>query len=213
MAHRFEILGRDPCHEGFLRLDRIRLRHARFEGGMTPELTRECLVRGLAVGVLPYDPERDEVILVEQFRVGAIDDNRGAWITETIAGIAEPGEDPRTVAIREAREEANVVIEDLRPIADYLPSPGGSTERVVLYCARCDTSEAGGVHGLDEEHEDIWTHVLPADEAIGQVAEGHYRAAMPVIALQWLALNRRRLREEWTEGAWSDHLWSAEDPD
>ncbi len=208
MAHRYEILAREHCHQGYLRLDRFRLRHALFEGGMSEEVTRECLVRGMAVGVLPYDPEEDTVVMVEQFRVGAMDDDRGAWITETIAGMAEPGEDPRSVAVREAWEEAQVAIDDLRLICDYLPSPGCTSERVLLYCARCDTREVGGVHGLDSEHEDIWAHVLPADEAIDQVAGGHYRAAMPVIALQWLALNRRRLREEWSEGRWSEHLWS-----
>ncbi len=214
MAHRFEILAREPRHDGFLRLDRVRLRHALFEGGMTPELTRECLVRGLAVTVLPYDPVRDEVVLVEQFRVGAIDDQRGAWVTETIAGIAEPGEEPRDVAVREAWEEAGTRIDDLRLIADYLPSPGGSTERVMLYCARCDTEGVGGVHGLDEEHEDIWAHAVPADEAIDQVAGGHYRAAMPIIALQWLALNRQRLREEWTGGdGWPEGLWGLDADD
>ncbi len=213
MAHRYEILARERCHEGYLRLDRVHLRHALFEGGMSPALSRECLVRGLAVAVLPYDPQRDEVVLVEQFRVGGIDDPRGAWITETIAGMAELGEEPGSVAVREAQEEAGLTIHDLRLIADYLPSPGGSSERVMLYCARCDTRGAGGIHGLDEEHEDIWAHVLPTDEALGLVAEGHMRAAMPIIALQWLALNRRQLQEEWAGGDWTAGLWSPQAPE
>ena len=209
MAHRYEILRREPCHDGYLRLERVHLRHALFEGGMTPELSRECLIRGLAVAVLPYDPEREELVLVEQFRVGAVDDPRGAWITETIAGMAEPGEDPREVATREAWEEAQVEVADLRLVADYLPSPGGSNERVLLFCGRCSTAGAGGIHGLDSENEDIRAHVLPADEALEEARTGRYRAAMPLIALQWLALNRQRLREAWTEGGWAEHLWAA----
>ncbi|BAU58305.1 NUDIX domain-containing protein [Halorhodospira halochloris] len=212
MAHRYEILQRECFFKGaIMSMERIRLRHALFAGGMTPELTRECLVRDLAVAVLPYDPERDEVVLVEQFRVGCIDDPRGAWLIETVAGIAEAGEEPRSVAYREAQEEAGLEISDLELIADYLPSPGGSTERVMIYCGRCDSSQAGGVHGLAGENEDILSHVLGADEAIEQALSGGMRSAMPIIALQWLALNRQRLRKEWTGGSWSESLWTEED--
>lgn len=212
MARRFEVLHRERCYQGaIMSMERVRLRHAQFAGGMTPELVRDCLIRGLAVALLPYDPYRDEVVLVEQFRIGGIDDPRGAWLIETIAGIAEPGEEPRSVVLREAREEAALEVSDPELIADYLPSPGGSTERVMIYCARCDSTQAGGVHGLAEENEDILSHVISADEAIELAVCGGLRSAMPIIALQWLALNRRRLREEWTGGSWSESLWVGED--
>ena len=211
MAYRYEIVHRERCYQGaIMDMERIRLRHALFAGGMTSELTRECMIRGLAVAVLPYDPNRDEVVLIEQFRIGGVDDPRGAWLMETVAGMAELGEEPRSVIYREAQEEAGLAISDLELIADYLPSPGGSTERVMIYCARCDSSQAGGVHGLAEENEDILSHVLSADEAIEQATSGGLRSAMPIIALQWLALNRQRLREEWIGGSWPDSLWAEE---
>ena len=211
MAQRYEILQRECCHKGaIMSLERIRLRHALFAGGMTPEITRECLIRGLAVAVLPYDAQRDEVVLVEQFRIGGIDDTRGAWLLEPVAGIAVTGEEPRSVIYREAQEEAGLEISDPELIADYLPSPGGSSERVAIYCARCDSSQAGGVHGIAEEHEDILSHVLSAEEAIEQALSGRLCSAMAIIALQWLALNRQRLRGEWGGGKWAESFWAEE---
>ncbi|MBK1734789.1 ADP-ribose diphosphatase [Halorhodospira abdelmalekii] len=215
MARRYEVVKRERCYDGFFALERVHFRHARFAGGMTPVVQRECLIRGLAVSVLPYDPVRDEVVLVEQFRVGAIDDPHGAWVMETLAGIAEPGEAPQEVARREAREESGLEIslaeEECELIADYLPSPGGSSERIRLYCARCDTSAAGGIHGLNEENEDIYNHVLSAEVAIEMALGGQLHTAMPIIALQWLALNRQRLRAQWTGGDWAENLWDEPD--
>ncbi len=207
MTHRYKIHSRERCHDGFLRLDRFQVSHALYAGGMSPVLTRECLLRGVAVGVLPYDPDRDQVLLVEQFRIGAVEDARGAWILETIAGLAEAGEDPVDVARRESQEEAGVELGEMELVADYLPSPGACTERALLYCARFDSDGAGGIYGLDEEHEDIRAEVYSAEEAIGMAADRVIRSAMPVIALQWLALNRRRLREAWTDGSWQEALW------
>ncbi len=207
MTHRYKIHSRERGYEGFLRVDKFQISHALYGGGMSPVLTRECLMRGVAVGVLPYDPERDTVLLVEQFRIGALEDERGAWIVETIAGLAEPGEEPMAVARRESMEEAGIEVAELELIADYLPSPGACTERALLYCGRFDSRGAGGVFGLDEEHEDIRAEVYPVEEAIRMVEDRVIRSAMPIIALQWLAAHRRRLREAWTDGNWQEALW------
>lgn len=207
MGHRFQVLNRQRCHDGYLKLDRYRLRHALYEGDMSAVVDRECLLRGLAVAVLPYDPDTDQVLLVEQFRVGAMEDERGAWILETIAGMAEPGEPPREVAVRESREEAGIELGTMELIADYLPSPGGSNERVKLYCGAFQSEGAGGVYGVDDEHEDIQALVLPLDEALGMVDDRVIRAAMPLVALQWLARHRKRLQRQWAEQPWHQTLW------
>ncbi|SEO52052.1 NUDIX domain-containing protein [Aquisalimonas asiatica] len=197
MSQNFEILDRTVAYDGFFKLERYRLKHGLFAGGMTPELTRELLRRGRVAAVLPYDPALDAVVLVEQFRIGAIDAPNGAWLMEVVAGVAEPQEAVADVAHREAAEEAGLELQELMRICDYYPSPGMSSELVSLYCARVDASSAGGLHGLQEENEDIRAHVLPFDEAMDMLENGIINNAMPIIALQWLALNRERLLDLW----------------
>lgn len=197
MSWQVEVLDREVVYDGFFRMERYRLRHGLFAGGLSPEVVRELLRRQRVAAVLPYDPVAGAVVLVEQFRIGAIDEPGEAWLLETVAGVADPGETPEAVARRELQEEAGLQAEELLPICDYYPSPGGSSERVSLYCARVDSSRAGGIHGLDSEHEDIRVHVVPVDEALGMLDSGILDSAMPIIALQWLALHRE----------WIDDLW------
>jgi ADP-ribose pyrophosphatase len=173
-----EVIEREACFSGFYKLDRLRLRHRLFAGGMGPELSRELFVRHDAVCVLPYDPQRDCVVLIEQFRVGAMEKSANPW--------------------REAIEEANLALTSLWPITQYYPSPGGSDERVHLFVGRCDSEGAGGVHGLAEEGEDIRVHVWPLEDALDAVKDGRIDNAASIIALQWLALNRVEVRGLWS---------------
>ncbi|WXL25230.1 NUDIX domain-containing protein [Ectopseudomonas mendocina] len=193
-----EQLSRETCFKGFYRVDRLRLRHEQFAGGMGPELSRELFVRHDAVCVLPYDPVSDTVVLIEQFRVGAFDKSQNPWLLELVAGLIDKDEQPEEVARREAVEEANLTLTDLHPITQYYPSPGGSDERVYLYVGRCDSAGAGGEFGLAEEGEDIRVHVWSVAEALAAVNDGRIDNAAGIIALQWLALNRDALRSRWS---------------
>src|SRR3989338_10895721 len=190
-----QVLEREACFSGFYKLDRLRLRHRQFAGGMGPELSRELFVRHDAVCVLPYDPQRDCVVLIEQFRVGAMEKSANPWLMELVAGLIDKDEQPEEVACREAMEEANLPLTSLWPITQYYPSPGGSDERVHLYVGRCDSRGAGGVHGLEEEGEDIRVLVWSLDEALAALDDGRIDNAASIIALQWLALNRDKGRE------------------
>lgn len=192
-----EIVEREACFRGFYALDRLHLRHGLFRGGMGPLITRELFVRPDAVCVLPYDPLRDCVVLVEQFRVGALDKSAHPWLLELVAGMIDKDETPEEVARREALEEAGVTLGELRALTSYYPSPGGSDERVHLYVGRCDSAGVGGLHGLAEEGEDIRVLVLPFAEALAALAAGRLDNAASIIALQWLQLNRESLRREW----------------
>lgn len=196
-----EITERHTVFQGYFRVDRYHLRHKLFAGGMSNEITREVFERGHAAGVLPYDPVRDEVILIEQFRPGALAAGWHPWVIEPVAGIIEPGEDLTDVVHREAHEEANAVIRELVPIYHYLTSPGGTSETCALYCGRVDATGAGGIHGLDGENEDIRVMVVPFGEVLSWLNGGSLNNALLIIALQWLALNRDKLRARWTQGA------------
>jgi ADP-ribose pyrophosphatase len=193
-----EVLQRETCFKGFYRLDRLHLRHRQFAGGMGPQLSRELFVRHDAVCVLPYDPQRDSVVLLEQFRVGAMDKSANPWLLELVAGLIDKDEQPEEVAHREAEEEADLQLTALWPITQYYPSPGGSDERVHLYVGRCSSEGVGGVHGLAEEGEDIRVHVWPLEDALQAVKDGRIDNAASIIALQWLALNRAEVRGLWS---------------
>ncbi|HEY1719896.1 MAG TPA: NUDIX domain-containing protein [Magnetospirillaceae bacterium] len=183
--------------QSYFRLDRYTLRHKRFDGSWTQPITREVFERGHAAAVLLYDPVRDEVALIEQFRAGAMAAGWYPWLIEVVAGIIDEGEAPETTAIREAKEEAAATITDLVPITHVIASPGAVTETCMLYCGRADTTRLGGLHGMEEENEDIRLFTVPATEAIGWVESGKVNNAVAVIALLWLALNREKLKAKW----------------
>ena len=166
------VVEKTLAFDGYFKIIRYRLVHSLYAGGEGPELSREIFERGRAVAVLPYDPERDEVVLIEQFRPGALGVEPDPWLIETIAGIVEPGEDTVDVARREAKEEAGLHLMDLHPVCRYFASPGGSTETVDLFAARIGATGAGGFFGLTEEGEDIKVHVVAFEEAIAWLDEG-----------------------------------------
>jgi ADP-ribose pyrophosphatase len=194
----YRILSDSLIHDGFFKLKRITLKHTLYEGGWSAALERELYQRSNCVAVLPYDPARDKVVLVEQFRVGAIPDKPSPWLQEIVAGGIEPGEDPTDVALRETREEAGCEVQELIKISEFYTSPGASSERLTLYCGRIDARGVGGVCGLKSEDEDIAVTLVNFDEAMDKVRNGEVDSAIPIIALQWLALNRDWVRETWS---------------
>lgn len=193
----YEILETSTGYAGFFHILRYRLRHRLFNGGWSRVLTRELFERGHAAAVLPYDPETDQVVLTEQFRIGALQAPGGPWLLEIVAGMMEAGETPEDVVRREAVEEIGCAVGDLVSICDYHVSPGGTSERIHLFCGRVNASGAGGVHGSADEDEDIRVVVMPADDAIAHMQAGKIVSAAPIIALQWLIMNRASLRENW----------------
>lgn len=192
-----DILEKKDCYQGFFRLEKYRLRHRLYDGTMSASIERELFERGHAAAALLYDPRRDEVVMLEQFRIGALEVDGGPWLYEIIAGMIEHGEDAEVVVRREAIEEAGCPILSLEYICDYLVSPGGTSERITLYCARVDAEGVGGVHGLAEEHEDIRVQAVAFEEVWQWFEQGRINSASPIIALQWLAMNRKTLREKW----------------
>ncbi|OUS24027.1 ADP-ribose diphosphatase [Gammaproteobacteria bacterium 45_16_T64] len=192
-----EILEKISVYEGFFKMQRLKLRHKLINGGWSKELTRECFIRPEAVAVLLYDPYKDNVVLLEQFRIGTLDAHEGPWQMELVAGIVEEGESTQDVAHREAEEEAGTEILDLEYIYEFYPSAGGSSEKITLYCGGIDSTGVGGVHGVEEEGEDIWVQVFSRKEAMHALSENYISNAAGIIALQWLDANWKRLQQKW----------------
>lgn len=189
---------RRTVYRGFFRIDHFLLRHRLFAGGWSAELSREVFLRHDAAGILLYDPGRDELVLIEQFRLAAHLAGFAAWQLEIVAGIIDKDETAAAVARREAQEEAGLaVIGETVPIHRFMTSPGGSTETVDLFCGRIDASAAGGIHGLADESEDIRVVVKSYDEAMALLASGRIENGYTLLALHWLAANRETLRRQW----------------
>lgn len=193
----FEIIDKQTVYNGFFKLERYQLKHTLFQGGWSQPLQRELFRRNNCVGVLLYDPNRDEVVLLEQFRVGAMLHTKQAWLLEIVAGGIEEGETPEEVAYREAEEEAGCTIEELMLISEFYTSPGGASEKLSLFCGKVNSTNVGGIYGLAEENEDILVSVISFDEAYNLLDQGRIESAIPMIAIQWLALNRDKLRTKW----------------
>lgn len=191
-----EVLTEEAVHDGFFPVRRLRLRHRLFAGGWSRPLQRELILRRDAVGLLPYDPVRDCVVLVEQFRVGALRDPESPWLLELVAGLVEPNETLEAVALREAQEEAGLQVMALERIAAYYSSPGGSSERFTAFCGRVDAGQ-GGLFGLAEEGEDIRSQVIPVAELDAWLDQGRIRNVHTFAAVQWLLRHCERLRRQW----------------
>jgi ADP-ribose pyrophosphatase len=195
---RVEILQRETVFQGYFRIDRYQLRHEQFAGGLGAPVLREVFERGQVAAVLPIDPGAEKVVLIEQFRPGAWAAGGDPWLLECVAGVIEQGEVAAEVCIREAREEADLLISDLVQIVPpYLSSPGACSETVALFCGRVNANSAQGLHGLAEEGEDIKVSTWTFDEALQLLNEGRIVNAKTIIALQWLALNRHTFAERW----------------
>lgn len=192
-----ELIERRVAWQGYSRVAVLRLRHRRFDGGWSEAIEREVFERGNVVAVLPYDPARDEVVLIRQFRPGAYAAGRDPWLWEIVAGVVEPEEALEAVAAREAREEAGLVLSDLIRLYDFLPSPGALSEVCTLFCGRTDAAGVGGTHGLASEGEDIAVEALSADRALALLADNRLANGKTLVGLQWLALNRDALRRRW----------------
>jgi ADP-ribose pyrophosphatase len=193
MNQKFKILSKETLFQAHFKIDRYALKYHKFNGQWSNTVYRELFERGNAVAVLPYDPVLKQVILIEQFRIGAINGNESPWLLESVAGIIEKDESKEAVAKRETLEEAGLVIQQLHPICHYWASPGGCTEQIHLYCGIIDASNSGGIHGLATEEEDIKVHVVPLKTALTFLNENKINNATALIALQWLALNHQRL--------------------
>ena len=194
---KYEIVAREILYEGHFRAERWQVRHTTFRGGWSEIHGREIFDRGHAASVLPWDPRTDEVVLVEQFRPAAIPTAPSPWLLEAIAGAMKAGENPEEVARREAMEEAGLTLGELRHVMSFLPSCGAVTEELHVYVAPVDAASAGGIHGLQDEHEDMKVHVLPFAEVLAMTLDGRIVAGNTVVAVLWLALHREELRRQW----------------
>jgi|SRR5581483_2231559 len=188
--------------DGRFPLDVIRFRHRRFDGAMSGVRTWELWRRGRAAAVLPWDPDTDQVVLIEQYRLPALAAGVDPVLVELPAGLCDAGETAEQTARREMQEEMALAVTTLHPIGDFLLTPGGADELCMLYLGRVVAPPAGadgvvGHAGLASEHEDIRARVWPAASAIEAALAGRFANVLTTLALLWLAARHDPLRAAW----------------
>lgn len=189
-------------YSGFFAVEEHRLRHRRYDGSLTGDLDRAVFASGDAVTVVPFDPRRGTVLMVEQFRAGpAARCDPRPWSIEAVAGRCDGLEAPEETARREAEEEAGIRLGRLARAAAYYPSPGIAAEFITSFVGEADLGSAGGLHGLAEEDEDIRAIVVPLEAALAAAESGEIANAPLLVTLHWLARHRDRLTTTWTAPA------------
>ncbi|MBB5516160.1 nudix-type nucleoside diphosphatase (YffH/AdpP family) [Rubricella aquisinus] len=182
----------------FFSIEDHTLSHRLHNGGWSAPLERAVLASADAVTVLPWDPVTDRVLLIEQFRPAPfVRGDQSPWLLEPVAGRMDGLESPEDCARREAREEAGITLTALEKVNSHYPSPGTVTEYVTCYIGRADLARAGGVHGVETEHEDIRSHLLTLAEAEAAVASGEIAVGPLIVSLYYLRLHHARLRAAW----------------
>lgn len=194
-----ELLREEPLHQGFFSMVRFHLRHRLFAGGWTEPLDREVVLHGKVAAIVPYDPIRDSVVLIEQFRNGkfAARDPQ-PWSVSIAAGMIEEGESAAEMARRETLEETGCQVGRLEQALTFYSSPGGSAQHVTMFCGEVSAQGVEGLHGIAEEGEDIRAFEIPFADAQDMIDADSFDNAISIVGLQWLDRNREALRRRWT---------------
>lgn len=196
---RVTIHGVETLWRGHNTFQRVRFSFRGFRGETRGPASWELLRRGRAVAVIPYDPVRDTVVLIEQFRLPALAAGLGPWLVEVAAGLADGEETDEAVARRETLEETGLVVTALCLAGRFMLSPGIADETITVFAGRVEAPEGEAGHaGLPAEHEDIRVFSVPAEEAFAMASDGRIVNITTALALLWLAAHRDRLRREWS---------------
>ncbi len=184
-------------YSNYFTIEEHDIQFTRFDGSKSALVNRAAMVGGDAVTVLPYDPVRDRVLMIEQFRFAPyIRGDTRPWMLEPVAGRIDPGETPEQAVHREMAEEAGVPLRELLHVASYYPSPGAWTEYLYTYVGLADLPDGvAGVSGLQEEAEDIKSHILSFSDAMDLLTSGEAETGPLILSMLWLAARRETLRK------------------
>lgn len=181
------IEGREHLYKGFIQVEKVQLRHRLFhQDSMIPTIQRELIHRPEAAGVLIYSHQQQKFALIEQFRIGAIDDETSPWQLEIIAGVLDGDESAESCIRRESLEESGCELDALQHLFSFYPSAGACAELFHLYSAEAELPEHGGVFGMPDEGENIQLHILNYTDIPELLTNGRLKNAPVIMALQWL---------------------------
>ena len=181
------IESREPIFRGFIQVEKVSFRHRLFnQPDYSPLIQRELIHRPEAAGVLLYNDQQQRFALIEQFRVGALNDAESAWQLEVIAGVLDGDEAPEDCIRRESLEESGCEVQQLQHLFSFYPSAGACSEFFHLYVAEVELPKMGGIFGMPDEGENIQLHLFDYSEVGTLLRNGRLRNAPVIMALQWL---------------------------
>jgi ADP-ribose pyrophosphatase len=187
------IESRENLFRGFIQVEKVTIKHRLFnKSNYSSSIHRELIHRPEAAGVLLYDNQQKRFALIEQFRIGALNDTVSPWQLEVIAGVLDGDETPETCIRRESLEEAGCEVHDLQHLFTFYPSAGACSEIFHLYVANVELPTSGGVFGMPDEGEDIQLHLFDYSDAPLLLKNGRLRNAPVIMALQWLTQHLRQ---------------------
>ena len=181
------IESREFLFRGFIQVEKVSFRHRLFnQPDYSPVIQRELIHRPEAAGVLLYNDQQQRFALIEQFRVGALNDSESAWQLEVIAGVLDGDEAPEDCIRRESLEESGCEVQQLQHLFSFYPSAGACSEFFHLYAAEVELPKMGGIFGMPDEGENIQLHLFDYSELDTLLRNGRLRNAPVIMALQWL---------------------------
>ena len=189
MNSNFKVTNKKSLYDGFFKMNEISLKYKKYDGNWSNEIKRELFGWAQVSAVLPFDPIKKKIVLIQQFRPGTISKNTNNYLNEIVAGIIDPGESPEIAAKRECLEETGYKIKKLTPIQGYFPAPGSSESFYHLFLGEVDSKNGKKIMGLDNENEDILVESFKVNQVKKMMQEGKFINGLTLIAIQWFFLN------------------------
>ena len=189
MGTKFKIIDKKNIYDGFFKMHEVTLKYQKYDGSWTNNIKRELFGGAQVSAVLPYDPIKKEIVLIQQFRPGTISKNFDHYLNEIVAGIIDKGEDPESAAVRECLEETGCRVKKLIPIQGYFPAPGSSESFYYLYLGEIETFKGSRIMGMENENEDIFVKSYKIEDVKEKMKNGKFLNGLTLIALQWFFLN------------------------
>ena len=189
MKPKFKIINKKNIHNGFFKMNEITLKYKKYDGGWSNEIKRELFGGAQVSAVLPYDPKKKEIVLIQQFRPGTISQDCDNYLDEIVAGMIDKDETPETAAKRECFEETGCEVKKLLPILNYFPAPGSSESFYHLFLGEIETFKGKKIMGLKTENEDILVKSYKLNDVREKLHSGKIINGLTLIALQWFFLN------------------------
>ena len=188
MQSSYKINSKEKLHDGFFKLHKMNFNHKRFNGGWNKNVTREIFSGSHVASLLPYDPIKNKIILLEQFRAGVLKREINPIIKEIVAGMIDEGENPKEAAIRECKEETGCKVNKIIDIFSYYPAPGSSESYYHLFLGEVESFEGERISGEEGENEDILARSYGVEEVKNLLKENKIINGLTLIALQWFFL-------------------------
>ena len=188
MTLKYQIINIRDLYSGFFKLKKLEFIHQKHDGSWTSKVDREIFSGAHVSTLLPFDPIKKEILLIQQFRAGVISRFDDDYLHEIVAGIIDENESPEETAIRECAEETGCKINKIIPIQNYFPAPGSSESFYHLFLGEINSFEGERIMGLESENENILVKSYKVEQVRNMLRQKEIINGLTLIALQWFFL-------------------------